>query len=220
MFLLLAMAPVHNNISTPRTQLLRILGAGFGLAAVVGGTVGVGILHLPGTVAAELGNFWLILAVWVIGGLYALFGAISVAELAAMLPQAGGFYVYAKRAFGDLTGFSVGWGDWLNNCSTLAFASYAAAEYLKALAPAFPGSPKIIALTLLVFFAALHWTGLRVGSLAQELTSSATAITLLVLAVACFLYRAPAHAVSSENINVVPAIFRSNLGVRACSRHS
>ena len=112
---------------------MRILGLGFGLAVVFGSTVGVGILRLPGTVAAQLGNSWLILAVWIAGGIYTLLGALSIAELAAMLPQAGGFYVYAKRAFGSAAGFTVGWGDWLNNCAVLAFGSVAAAEYLSAL---------------------------------------------------------------------------------------
>jgi basic amino acid/polyamine antiporter, APA family len=88
---------------------MRILGLGFGLAVVFGSTVGVGILRLPGTVAAQLGNSWLILAAWIAGGIYALLGAVSIAELAAMLPQAGGFYVYAKRAFGSAVGFTVGW---------------------------------------------------------------------------------------------------------------
>ena len=213
MELLLSMTPVRSNDSMPQTQLLRILGAGFGLAVVLGGTVGVGILHLPGTVAAELGNLWLILAVWILGGLYTFLGSLSVAELGAMLPQAGGFYVYAKRAFGHLAGFTVGWGDWLNNCATLSYASFAAAEYLKALAPAFPGSPRIIALTLLLFFAALHWLGLRVGSMAQKLASSATAVTLLVLAVACFLYRGTVQAAGSGSMTAVSDLFRSNVGV-------
>ncbi len=98
--------------ATPRGKLLRILGVSFGLAVVVGGTIGVGILRLPGTIAAQLGDFWLIIAVWALGGIYTLLGAISVAELGAMLPQAGGFYVYVRRAFGEYVGFTAGWTDW------------------------------------------------------------------------------------------------------------
>ena len=88
----------------PRLVLRRILGLGFGLAMVFGGTVGVGILRLPGTVAAALGDTKLIVMFWILGGAYALLGAVSVSELAAMLPQAGGFYVYARRAFGNGVG--------------------------------------------------------------------------------------------------------------------
>jgi APA family basic amino acid/polyamine antiporter len=53
-------------------------------------------------------NSW-ILGAWLIGGLYALLGAICVAELGASLPRAGGWYVYSRSAFGDAAGFSVGW---------------------------------------------------------------------------------------------------------------
>jgi len=199
------------NIPTPRTQLLRILGADFGLAAVVGGTIGVGILRLPGTVAAQLGSFWPIVAVWVAGGTYALLGSLSVAELAAMLPQAGGFYVYGKRAFGEMAGFTVGWGDWLNNCATLAYASYASAEFLVLLVPKISSSPRTIALILLAGFTAMHWIGLRISSAAQKLTSASAAITLLILAAACFLFHGSAAqtpaaaAVASANSAVVPA---------------
>ena len=72
-------------------MLRRILGLGFGLALVFGGTMGVGILRLPGTLATALGDSKLIVVFWILGGAYALLGAVSVAELAAMLPQAGGF---------------------------------------------------------------------------------------------------------------------------------
>ena len=155
------MAESSTASAAPKTQLLRILGLDFGLAVVLGATVGVGILRLPGTVAAQLGSFWPIVAVWIVGGIYTLLGSLSLAELSAMLPQAGGFYVYGKRAFGELVGFAVGWGDWLNNCATLAYASFAAAEFLVLLAPALPAKPRTIALALLIGFTAMHWFGLR-----------------------------------------------------------
>jgi len=70
--------------------LTRILGLGFGLAIAFGGTVGVGILRLPGTLAAALGDSRLIILFWVLGGVYALLGAVAVAELAAMRPRQAG----------------------------------------------------------------------------------------------------------------------------------
>jgi APA family basic amino acid/polyamine antiporter len=172
--------------------LLRILGVGFGIAVIFGGTVGVGILRLPGAIAAQLGNYWLILLAWIIGGLYALLGSISVTELAAMLPQAGGFYVYARRAFGSFAGFAAGWGDWLNNCAVLAYASITAAEYLAQL---WPGDllhhrQTAAALGLLAVFTFLQWTGVRSGSGAQQLASSLTATALLAMVIASFLHSA------------------------------
>ena len=92
----------------PPGRLLSILGLGFGLAGAVGGTIGAGILRTPGLVAAQLPTAPLLLAAWLVGGLYALLGAICIAELAASLPRAGGWYVYAERAFGRRVGFLVG----------------------------------------------------------------------------------------------------------------
>ena len=86
----------------------RILGLGFGVALAFGCSVGVGILRLPGTLAGALGDSRLIVLFWVLGGPYALLGAVAVAELAAMVPTAGGFYVYARRAFDDRGGFVIG----------------------------------------------------------------------------------------------------------------
>src|SRR3979411_2828365 len=100
-------------------DLRRILGVGFGLAVIVGSTLGIGILRTPGLVAGQLPNHTAILTVWIVGGLYTLVGAICLAELGTMLPEAGGYYVYARRAFGDRVGFAVGWTDWLTYCAGL-----------------------------------------------------------------------------------------------------
>ena len=81
-------------------KLLRILGVGFGLAVGIGGTIGVGILRNPSGVAEQLPSVWLIMLAWTLGGVYCLLGANYLAELATMLPKAGGLYVYARRAFG------------------------------------------------------------------------------------------------------------------------
>ncbi len=186
--------PVSGN------QLLRVLDATFGVAVILGSTIGVGILRLPGMVAGELRNYWLILLVWVLGGSYALLGSFSVTELGAMLPQAGGFYVYARRAFGGFAGFAAGWGDWLNNCAAVAYGAVAAAGFSLALFPQLPVSARTIALSLVAAFALLHWAGLRLSSLVQKIVSSATALAMIFLSAACFLlYRggsAAAHPAS------------------------
>jgi len=182
--------------SVTRSPLKRILGLGFGVAVIFGGTVGVGILRLPGVIAGQLGNFWLIMLVWVVGALYALLGAISLAELGTAMPQAGGFYIYSKRAFGPAAGFAVGWADWLNNCAVVAYGAVAAAEYIAALVPSLASRQTPVALALLLLFCALHLAGLRLSSRIQELTSSVTAITFLLLAAACLLHAAPPFAAS------------------------
>jgi APA family basic amino acid/polyamine antiporter len=174
-------------------SLRRILGLGFGLAMVFGGTVGVGILRLPGTLAAALGDSHLIVLFWILGGLYALLGAVAVAELAAMLPQAGGFYVYARRAFGNGAGFVVGWSDWFNQVASLAYASITASTFLAALWPPAAPHARLCAVLIILSFTALHWVGLRIGSTLTRLISTAIGLMMLVLVVASFL-SPPANA--------------------------
>src|SRR3981189_2857692 len=103
-----------NQTAAPSTSrgLIRILGVGFGLAVIVGSTLGIGILRARGLWAGQLPNATAILTVWIVGGLYTLVGAVCLAELGTMLPEAGGYYVYARRAFGAAVGFAVGWPAW------------------------------------------------------------------------------------------------------------
>src|SRR5438477_1463675 len=112
-----------------RNRLLRILGITFGLAIAIGGTIGVGILRIPGLVAAQLGSAGLVMMVWILGGLYGFAGANTYAELGTMLPLAGGPYVYARRAYGDFGAFVVGWSDWLLRVSSMAYLAVALIEY-------------------------------------------------------------------------------------------
>ena len=121
-------------------ELLQILGVGFGIAVTVGGTVGVGILRTPGLVAEQIPNVWAIVTIWIVGGVYALLGTISVVELGTMLPSAGGWYVYARHAFGSYGGFAVGWIDWIAQSVALVYLSTAVGEFSVALFPAIPGS--------------------------------------------------------------------------------
>jgi len=182
-------------IQTAR-PLTRILGLSFGLAMVFGGTVGVGILRLPGTLAAALGDSRLIVLFWILGGLYSLLGAVAVAELAAMLPEAGGFYVYARRAFGNGTGFVVGWSDWVNQIASLAYGALTAAAFMGTLWPAVAHNPRALAIAIMAGFTLLHWAGLRIGSTLTRIISLTVGLMFMVLVVGCFL-ASPAAASSA-----------------------
>jgi APA family basic amino acid/polyamine antiporter len=173
--------------------LARILGLGFGLAMVFGGTVGVGILRLPGTLAATLGDSRLILVFWIVGGVYALLGAMAVAELAAMLPRAGGFYVYARRAFGSGAGFVIGWSDWINEVAAIAYGSITAMTFLASLWPAAARYARPGAALVIAAFTALHWVGLRMGSSLTRLISLSIGLMMLILIVACLFVPPAAH---------------------------
>jgi len=169
-----------------RGTLLRVLGVGFGLAVTIGGTIGMGILRTPGEVAAQLPTPELFIGVWILGGVYALLGAISVAELGAMIPRSGGWYVFVHRAMGNYPGFVVGWSDWLSTCGTLAVIAMVVGEYTAVLIPRFAGRDKSIALIVVLAFAALQWRGIRWGSFTQNLTSLLKTLVFAAIAIAAF----------------------------------
>jgi len=170
-------------------RLLKILGVGFGLAVIIGNTIGAGILRTPGDIAAQLPNVWLFLGVWALGGLYALLGAMSIAELGTMIPLSGGQYVFARRALGDYAGFVVGWSDWLSTCGTIAAISIVISEYAGGLVPVFGSHVIVSAASVAILFALLQWRGVRWGSRAQAVTSAAKALAFVALVAVCFTVR-------------------------------
>ncbi len=181
-------SPRATNSASRKGRLLRVFDVGFGIAGAIGATIGAGILRTPGLVAGQLGDATLIIAAWMFGGVYALLGALSVAELGASLPRAGGWYVYARRAFGEYAGFTVGWMDWLGNCASLAWVAITIGEYAAALAPALSGRIKVVAVAAVLFFTLLHLLGARAGSGSQKLLSLAKALAFVALVAACFIF--------------------------------
>jgi amino acid transporter len=97
--------------SAQTDQLVRRLGLWSSIGIVIGVTIGSGIFRTPATIAARVPDPMLMLGVWLFGGLISLCGALSVAELAASLPQTGGWYVYLRESWGRLAGFLFGWAE-------------------------------------------------------------------------------------------------------------
>jgi basic amino acid/polyamine antiporter, APA family len=178
---------------SPIGHLRRLLGLGFGLAVIVGSTIGVGILRTPGLVAGHLHGSSAILVLWLAGGLYTLLGAVCLAELGTMVPQAGGYYVYARRGFGNWVGFGVGWTDWLTYCTVLAYVSIGLAEFIGVLLPALAGWVRPVAVVALLAMVALQWAGLEVSARFQEWTTAVKFLAFLALVVAA-LTRGPEPA--------------------------
>jgi APA family basic amino acid/polyamine antiporter len=168
-------------------HLLRVLGVVFGMAVTVGITIGMGILRTPGDVAAQLPSLWLFLGVWALGGLYALLGTVSVAELGTMIPRSGGWYVFVRRALGEYPAFVVGWSDWLSTCGTVAIVALVIGEYAETVVPALAGRKVWVASSVTVGFALLQWRGVRWGSRSQELTSLLKTLAFATLIAACFI---------------------------------
>ena len=129
-----------------RGHLLRILGVGFGIAVIIGDTIGSSIFRTPGEIAAQLGNTAFIIAAWMIGGVYAFFCTLAVTELGTMLPQAGGWYVYSRRAFGDYGGFVVGCSDWIMQSVAIGYLAVAFGEFASEFHPALRGHVKLVAI--------------------------------------------------------------------------
>jgi APA family basic amino acid/polyamine antiporter len=183
-----------------RGKLLQVLGVSFGIAVIVGNTILVGILRTPGDVAARLPSPALFIGVWVLGGVYALLGAISLAEPAAMVAKSGGQYVFVRRALGEYPGFIVGWSDWISTCATLSLGAMVIMEYLEPLVPALAGRRTPAALVLVVLYGLLLWRGVRIGDFAQQGLSALKAMAFGALIGLCLLHPAAPSAGGAADI--------------------
>ncbi len=181
------------SVPAPRRgRLLQVLGIAFGLAVIIGNTIGVGILRTPGDVATQLPSTPLFIGVWVAGGIYALLGALTLAELGAMIPESGGQYVFARRALGDYAGFMIGWSDWVSSCASMAAVTISMGDYSDVLWPVLSGHALPIAIGVTVVLTLIQARGIRAGDLTQQITSLLKALVLVGLAVVCIFW--PAHA--------------------------
>jgi len=171
--------------SSPRRSLLTVLGVTFGLAVTVGNMIGAGILRTPGEIAAQLPTFTPYLAVWLIGGAYALLGANALAELGTLVPRSGGQYVFVRHGLGPYAGFVVGWSDWLSTCGTTAAVAITLGEYALVLWPK-ARAIEVIALSAIAILTIVQWAGVRWGGWMQDVSSFAKAIVFLMLIAACF----------------------------------
>ena len=112
------------------------------------------------------------------------------ARLSAMIPKAGGSYVFVTRAFGEFPGFGVGWTDWVINVAAIAYISVAFADVASELSPSIRPLGHLIAVALIGGFTALHSLGVHVGARAQLTLSAVKVVGFLVVVAAC-LWSAP-----------------------------
>lgn len=186
--------PERTHTSSLMSNLQKKLSL-YGLTMIaVGSCIGSGIFVTPAQIASAVPNATLVLAVWALGGVIALTGALTFTELGGMFPKSGGVYVYLKEAYGDLVGFLYGWVILLViNTGALAGLCVAFAEYLKIFAPGISEGAKtgIAALTMLVL-TAINILGVNVS---QGLSNVFTGLKLLSIGgiiVAGFLFFDPA----------------------------
>lgn len=171
------------------SDLRRELGLPSAALMVVGGIIGSGIFFTPAEVARALPSGALVLGVWALGGLVALAGALTYAELGAMMPDAGGAYVYIRRAYGDLAAFLCGWMTLLLISTgalaavALGFAGYAA-RYVD-LAPV--GGPIGLAALTILALGVTNYLGIRPGAAVQNVLTVAKIVALGALIVLGFV---------------------------------
>ncbi|MEM6292698.1 MAG: amino acid permease [Myxococcota bacterium] len=193
-------------------RLPRKLGLASGIAVVVGSTIGSGIFRTPAAVAERIDSLWFFAAAWILGSVVALAGALTYAELSAMMPRTGGVYVYVREAFGKLPAFLFGWAQLL----ILRPAAYGAiaitsAEYLWRCfgidgSSAAWGGPlsiaQITAIGMVALVGMLNVRGVELGAFVQNTSTVLKSGALLLLIVLGLVFIASGRG---EGISVAPA---------------
>ncbi|HEV3021034.1 MAG TPA: amino acid permease [Pirellulales bacterium] len=175
-------------------QLPRVLGPFDAMTVVVGGIIGSGIFLKPAVIAQELkgSGFALIIGVWIVMGLVTLCGALSLAELAAMLPHAGGPYVYLREAYGRLPAFLWGWTEfWVIRTGSVGALATATAIYLNEVVPMPRGAQEAVAIGIVLALSAASVVSTRWAAWIQNLTAVAKVGFLAVIIVLPYLYKSP-----------------------------
>ncbi len=191
-------------------DLMRTLGPWESAAIVVGTIIGSGIFLVPKNMVLQVGTPGKVLAVWVAGGLLSLFGALTYAELAAALPEAGGEYVYLREAYGPLWSFLYGWTQfWVAKSGSIATLATAFSYYLANFFPALDqvlvevplrigpkGGPlavtagQLFAMALILSLGVLNYFGVKLGGQVQAHVTALKVGLILSLVVLAVLFGA------------------------------
>lgn len=186
-----------------RNELPRRLGLFSAIAVLVGSTIGSGIFRTPAGVADRLPGPLPMLSVWVAGGLLALCGALTLAEVAGAYPRTGGIYVFLREGWGKLPAFLFGWSELvIIRAASLGAISTTFAEYFFRAIGREPGVEPYrtyvhyVAAAAIIFTAAFNYVGVRWGALVQNATTLAKyggLLFIIVLALALGLPEGTAH---------------------------
>jgi APA family basic amino acid/polyamine antiporter len=181
------------SASGSHSKLLRVLGLIFGVAVVVGGMVGQGILRTPGIVASAVHSPESILLLWIVGAGLAAIGAFAYVELGTAIPRAGGPYDFVRHAFGPLAGVIAGWGQWFVVVTQEAFLAIVVAEFLHRVGVWPRVGTSLLAVGILAVFWLVNWTGTRISGGSQIAFSAIKGAALIALVVLLFAQPAAQH---------------------------
>ena len=173
--------------TTTNPNLRRVLSSSFAISACIGGIIGLGILRTPGEIAAVIPNPYAYVALWFLGGLFALLSIAVIAELVGITPRSGGVYVLVKRAYGPYPGFLMGWTDWLTFGATLALKATVLVEFIAMLLPGLEGKQSSVAILITTAFAVLQLSGVRLGSSIHQVAATGMAIIVVGFSIALAL---------------------------------
>ncbi len=168
-------------------RLPRHLGLWSAIAVLVGSTIGSGIFRVPASVAERLTDPGPVLLAWVVGGIIALMGALTYAELAAAMPRSGGVFAYILEAFGPMPAFLFGWSELtVIRASALGAIATIFSEYLGLLVGYDGATTRYVAAAAVLFVGILNYVGVRFASVAMNLTTFAKYGALAALVVLAF----------------------------------
>jgi len=186
---------------TPHNKLLRVLGLIFGVAVVVGGMVGQGILRQPGNIARAVQSPTVILLLWIVGAGLVAVSAFAYVELGTAIPSAGGPYDFARRAYGPIAGVIVGWAQWFVLINLEAFLAVVVAEFLHRIGVLPDVGNAILAVGALALFCMVNWPGTRISGGSQVAFSALKGAALIALVVLLFAQpAAPQTAVEAGEV--------------------
>lgn len=179
---------MSDSSSLPVGTLPRRLGLWSAVAVVVGITIGSGIFRTPAGIARRLPGPLPLFSVWIAGGIVALCGALTLAEVAGAFPQTGGIYVFIRNAFGRLPAFLFGWAELaIIRAAAVGAIATTFAEYLlrvlgfdPSIAP-YDGYVHFVAAGAIALISVLNIIGVRWGSLVQNVTTVAKYFGLLFI---------------------------------------
>ncbi len=187
-------SPHHVSTAAPGGSLTRQLGIWSAIAIVIGSMIGSGIFRVPSQTAAQVGTAGSMMLVWAAGGVVALCGALTLAEIAAMYPRAGGIYVYLNEAYGPLPAFLVGWLFLVIAPASIGAVALVFAEYLGRLFPVLHQHTRLVAAAAVLLVAGWNYRSVRFGAAIQNVSSGSKVLAILVLTAAAFLSDQPGSA--------------------------
>jgi len=203
---------VTDRLSSRAEQpsLKRALGLWAAVSIVIGTVIGSGVFLVPSTMIRAVGSVHMLFGVWVFAGVLTLFGALTYAELAAAMPEAGGEYVYLTAAYGPFWGFLYGWTQfWVAKSGSIATLAAGFYTYFAIFFPSMgnsvavfpwhigPGGSlleirygQLVAIALILFLCGVNYLGVQAGGGVQVLvTVIKIALLIGVVGVGLFLGR-------------------------------